>query len=277
MNQIERNIIVGSLLGDGSLALYGRSINAHYREHGCDEQIEYRKWKANQLKQLNFKFSDKGKYGKVYSLSNEKFTKLYHMFYKDRVKILTSENIKLLDHPIGLACLYMDDGTLVIDTAKNPDRICVFPRITIYTLNFTKEENIILLNHIEGTFKINFIIKKCPDGHNYCLQLNKKSELMKFIKIVSPFVNEIECMKYKIDVENRLDIKSEELKSLYPKKKIYKSRLTKVDNTYSLEAEDIVINMKKSGYKDKEIAEKLNRSYWSVVDKIRRLRKESKL
>lgn len=25
MNQVERNIIIGSLLGDGSLALYGRS------------------------------------------------------------------------------------------------------------------------------------------------------------------------------------------------------------------------------------------------------------
>lgn len=49
MNQLEQNIIIGNLLGDGSSALYGRSINAHYKEHGYDEQIEYRKWKATQL------------------------------------------------------------------------------------------------------------------------------------------------------------------------------------------------------------------------------------
>ena len=86
MNQIERNIIVGSLLGDGSLALYGRSINAHYREHGCHEQSDYRKWKAQQLKRLDFKFSDTCKWPKVYSLSRERFTKLYHMFYINKIK-----------------------------------------------------------------------------------------------------------------------------------------------------------------------------------------------
>lgn len=37
INNIERNIIIGSLLGDGSLALYERSKNAYYREHGGDK------------------------------------------------------------------------------------------------------------------------------------------------------------------------------------------------------------------------------------------------
>ena len=55
MNKIERNIIIGSLLGDGNLALYGRSKNAYYREHGCLKQIPYRLWKAEKLKNLDFK------------------------------------------------------------------------------------------------------------------------------------------------------------------------------------------------------------------------------
>lgn len=54
MNNLERNIIVGSLLGDGSLALYGRSKNAYYREHSCNKQAPYRQWKADKLKKLNF-------------------------------------------------------------------------------------------------------------------------------------------------------------------------------------------------------------------------------
>lgn len=277
MNQIERNIIVGSLLGDGSLALYGRSINAYYREHGCDEQIEYRKWKAKKLERLDFKFSDKGKYGRVYSLSRERFTKLYNMFYINRVKRLTQQNIKLLDHPIGLACLYMDDGTLVMDTSKKTNTIYVFPRITIYTLNFTKEENIILQNYIKEVFNVSFILKYHPDGHNYCLQLNKISEIMKFIDIVSPFVNEINCMKYKINISDRLNIKANQLKQLYPNKKIYKTTLNTIDVFYSTEEENLIIKMKKEGCTDKIIAEKFDRTYWGMVDKIRRLRKENKL
>jgi hypothetical protein len=55
MNRLERNIIIGSLLGDGSLALYGRSKNAYYREHGCTRQVPYRQWKADKLKNLDFK------------------------------------------------------------------------------------------------------------------------------------------------------------------------------------------------------------------------------
>ena len=36
---IEQNILIGSILGDGNLALYGRSKNAHYREHGAFYQL----------------------------------------------------------------------------------------------------------------------------------------------------------------------------------------------------------------------------------------------
>ena len=276
MNQIEKNIIIGSLLGDGSLDLSGRSINARYREHGCDAQMDYRKWKAEQLKNLDFKFSDKGKYGRVYSPSREVFTELYNIFYPNKIKVLTHESVQMLDHPIGLACLYMDDGTLVMDTAKKVDRICVFPRITIYTLNFTKDENTILLNHIKNTFKVTFILKRHPDGHNYCLQLNKVSEIMKFIDIVAPFVNQIECMTYKINVKDRLSTKAEELKYLYPSKKVYPSTLNRVDTSYSSQDEIKIIDMKNCGVTDKEIALKFNRSYWGMVDKIRRLRKANK-
>ncbi len=36
-------------------------------------------------------------------------------------------------------------------------------------------------------------------------------------------------------------------------------------------------NDKKEGYKGKDIANKLNRSYWGIVDKIRRMRQECML
>lgn len=47
--------------------------------------------------------------------------------------------------------------------------------------------------------------------------------------------------------------------------------------TYSLEEERLLIFMKKNGSTDTEIANCLKRSYWGIVDKIRRLREAGKI
>lgn len=49
MTNIERNIIIGSLLGDGTLSKYGRNLNACYRENTEGSQVPYRSWKRNKL------------------------------------------------------------------------------------------------------------------------------------------------------------------------------------------------------------------------------------
>lgn len=278
MNQIERNIIVGSLLGDGSLALYGRSKNAHYREHGGQTQIEYRRWKAEKLNNVGFKFNENYKYGKLYSISHPIYTELYNLFYINGIKTITKENISLLDHPIGLACLYMDDGSLVMNTSsKAKGEVYIFPQILLYTLSFSLKENMILQNHIKNQFNIHFDIKKRSDGKNYILHISKRNELMKFIEIVRPYVDEIDCMKYKVKVEKRLLQKKEELTHANIYKKVRVGSLNVKDNSYTQADEEIIINMKKEGFKDKEIAAKLNKSYWGIVDKIRRLRQKGRL
>ncbi|RKD32365.1 hypothetical protein BET03_03240 [Thermohalobacter berrensis] len=277
LNQIQRNIIVGSILGDGNLALYGRSINAHYREHGCNQQIPYRKWKANMLSDLDFKFSVNGINGKLYSPSHPIYTDLYNKFYKNKVKTITKENIKLLDHPIGLACLYMDDGSLVLDISNKNNKMYITPHIYLYSLNFTKEENIILKNHIKKKFNIKFKLKRRPDGNNYILEIGKRNELMKFVNLVRPYVNEIPCMTYKVDIEKRLNDKKLELEKAYPNKEIIKAPLKVIDNTYSKEDELLIIDLKTKGVTYKEIAKRLNRTYWGIVDKIRRLRQEGRI
>ncbi|MGF7059786.1 hypothetical protein [Brassicibacter mesophilus] len=278
LNQTERNIIIGSLLGDGSFALYGRSKNAHYREHGGNSQIDYRKWKAEKLKNVGFKFNNNCKYGKLSSISHPIYTELYNLFYINGVKTITQENISLLDHPIGLACLYMDDGSLIINSSsKVKDEIYIFPQVLLYSLSFSLEENIILKKHIDNQFDICFDLKKRPDGQNYILNISRRNELMKFIELVSPYVKEIDCMRYKVNVEERLLQKRKELAQTNIYNKISIGSLKVIDNGYSQNDEYIIICLKKKGCKDKEIAEKLNKTYWGTVDKIRRLRQEGRL
>ena len=274
VTEIEQNIIVGSLLGDGSLALYGRSKNAYYREHGCNAQIPYRLWKCEKLCKLDFSLNTTCKYAKLSSRSNIFFTKLYNKFYINGVKTITTDNIKLLTHPIGLACFYMDDGTLVIDSAKRKDKsIYIFPRISLYTLSFSKAENIIIKGHLENTFGIKTKLKYRKDGKRTILEINKKVDVINFINIVKPYVSEITCMKYKIDLERRFEEKRFSLKDLgYININSWTENM--IDNSYSKEDELFILKSKENGISTKEIAETLNRPYWGVVDKLRRMQKQ---
>jgi hypothetical protein len=277
VTEIEQNIIIGSLLGDGSLALYGRSKNAHYREHGCDVQIPYRLWKCEKLSKLSFSLNTNCKYAKLSSHSSTFFTELYNKFYINGVKTITTDNIKLLTHPIGLACFYMDDGTLVIDSAKRKDKsIYIFPRISLYTLSFSKSENIIIKGHLETIFGIKTKLKYRKDGKKTILEINKKEDVIHFINIVKHYVAEISCMNYKIDLEGRFEEKRSSLKKLgYTTINSWNENI--VDNSYSKEDELFILESKKNGISTTQIAETLNRPYWGVVDKLRRMKKNEPL
>lgn len=270
---IQENIIVGSLLGDGSLALYGRSKNAFYREHGCEKQKKYRQWKCNQLSSLNFKMDE---CGKLHSPSHPIYTDLYYKFYtREGIKHISKENVALLNHPIGLACLYMDDGSLVIDSSGGLNKKYIFPRISIYTLSFSQEENLLLIDHLKKTFNIPFKLKKRPDGKKCIIEINQRNHILDFLDLVKPYVSQIPCMLYKIDLNARMEKAKEKLSKYFMNIKIGDKPI-KASN-YSLMEEKILISMKRQGKTDSEIADICNRSYWSVVDKVRRLRKTGKI
>lgn len=82
-------------------------------------------------------------------------------------------------------------------------------------------------------------------------------------------------MAYKIDLNKRMDKTKEKLSKCFMHVSI-RNQMIKASN-YSLKEEEILITMKKQGSTNAEIANMCNRSYWSVADKIRRLRKEGKI
>lgn len=274
--EIELNIIIGSLLGDGSLSLYGRSKNAYYREHGCDKQIPYRIWKYKNLKNLDFTINTNYKYTKLSSHSNNFFTDLYNKFYINKIKTITEDNIKLLTHPIGLATFYMDDGSLVIDSVKRKNNdIYIFPRISLYTLSFSEKENIIIKNHLENTFDVKTKLKYRKDGKKTIIEINKKEDVIKFINIVKPYVSKIPCMMYKIDLQEKFENKKAKLVTLgYKNINLFDIQIN--NNYYTKEDESFIIKAKENGMPIREIAEFLNRPYWGIVDKIRRMSKSKK-
>ena len=136
---IEQNIIVGSLLGDGSLALYGRSKNARYREHGSSNNF-HRAWKAAKLAGQGFKLSANGQL----TSSSHLILHLFSIFLPRPPKASYSDNLQLLNHPIGLACLYMDDGSLVIDSCRHKNRVRFFQGcISTYGLQYKRKRMVV--------------------------------------------------------------------------------------------------------------------------------------
>ena len=266
MNIIQENILIGSILGDGNLALYGRSKNAYYREHGSPAQNDYRKWKAQQLEMT---FTEQ--YNQLRSKSLPIYTNYYHMYYINKIKTVTEDNIKLLNHPIGLMCLYFDDGSLVIDKYKRKNGIHIFPRIYLYTQSFSKKGNEILIRHIKNLFDIEFNLKKVPNGSGYCLNLNKRDQIAKFISLIEPYAKDINCMRYKINISKRLD----QYKKEHLSENIIIDPNSSTQNKYTKVEVDYIKSAYYSGIPQKIIANELGRSYYSISDKIRRIKKDA--
>lgn len=258
----KENILIGSILGDGTLSKYGRSKNALYREHGTILQNEYRKWKAENL---GLKFNPQR--GKIWSKSLPQYTYYYYLFYRNGKKELTQDILDRLNHPIGLMCLYFDDGSLVIDKYKRKDGYHLFPRVYLYTQSFTYKENLLLRDHLYKQFNIDFLIKKISNGSGYCLNLNKRKDIVRMMSLIRPFAKDIPCMHYKINLLQRLY----DYQKKYPNSII--DTLDIKNNSYSSEEINYIKSALTQNITQREIANNLDRTYYSVVDKIRRMKK----
>lgn len=272
----QEQIILGSLLGDGGINKGGnRSINYYYQEHFGQNQRKYRVWKSQMLDNLSFNIT--GNY--LRSNSHPYFTNLYAKLYKNNIKILTDEFLSKCFHPLFLATLYLDDGSLTISYTYNKNKNIVYcqPSIILYTLNFTKKENERLANHLNIMFKTSFVVSKHPDGNQHLLKLNKQSEVAHLLKVIEPYVADIPSMHYKTNITENVRLKMNHIYKKFNDNVTIKLSSSNRRRPYSKEEINKMINLKKRGKTDKEIAMAVNRTYWSVVYKCKELRKKGVL
>lgn len=273
-SHIQEQIIFGSLLGDGYISKgTRRSENYYYQEHFGEKQREYREWKLKQLSNLYFTIN--GNY--LRSISHPYFTRIHKLLYPNKIKTLTTKFLAQCTHPLFLTTLYLDDGSLTFSFQFNKKKHIVYchPSIILYTLNFTKEENILLMKHINQTFGTNFVLSSHPDGHKTLLKLNKESEVRHLLNTIKPYVHDIPSMKYKVCLEENLKIKKENIKKRYGSDVEIIISSSERKKAYTAEEIEIIVHLKNAGVTDKEIAQQIGRSYWSVVYKIRELRKQN--
>lgn len=201
LTQVQRSLIAGSLLGDGTMRIGRDAINANFKvEHGL-AQKEYVIWKYEILKPFVFtgpKISyrcriDREKYPKSWwfrTIRHPQLTEIYRIFYKGEgyrtgTKIVPLDIENLLD-PLALAVWIMDDGSY----QKG--------RIDISTYAFSIIEINLLIKSITERFVVNMNYYRDRDK-GYRMYCNQK-ETKKLVEIVQPFM--VSSMTYKIGLRS---------------------------------------------------------------------------
>ena len=119
LTEKQKELIIGSLLGDGYLEKRGESVRFGFSQ--SKQRVFYVKWKYEQLRDLVsepikcYEYIDH-RTGKKYGLCSFKtrahpwFSEIYPLFYKDG-KTVPSDIKKMLT-PFAVAVWYMDNGSL---------------------------------------------------------------------------------------------------------------------------------------------------------------------
>ncbi len=156
----KRSLLIGMLLGDAfsrKKTLKSGRLRVEWAIYHASKQADLVEWKRDEINRL-FGFSCNihshiyHNYSKVgFSFSaGRRFRVIQKWFYSERIKVI-SEKIRFMDHPVGLAILLCDDGSVRKRKKQHNDGSTYYlkPSITIATHSFTQKEVERLLDHIE--------------------------------------------------------------------------------------------------------------------------------
>ena len=193
-------IIVGSILGDGSLSpLTKRNKYSTLDISQHESKLPYLRWLYDQLTkkfELNPIYQKKGfeSQYRFRSKSNRTLGIFRSKFYDNLTgrKIIPTDIGDLLKNPISLAVWYMDDGTL-------DKRYKYHLNSSIATNCFSFEECGLLSEVLNNNFKLKTSVNKTTMRGKIYPRIYFKSECMNdFIKIIKPYIHSV--FNYKIGI-----------------------------------------------------------------------------
>lgn len=189
----QRQLLLGSLLGDGGLYIHKNGKNAYFQERHGGKQSEYLMYKYEILKEYCASAPKEGSsYNKKYDKWHKTimlrtrclpaFTQLHDLWYKEGKKIVPQQEVNEID-PLGLAVWFGDDGGSTQSSRRE-----------LATHSFTEEEQLLL----QDLFVEKFAIKPeiCRNQNCVPYLVFSKTSMRKFIGIIKPHLHA--TMIYKI-------------------------------------------------------------------------------
>jgi len=189
----ERDIILGTILGDGHLAML--KSDARLEINHSEKQKSYVFWMHKELKRLvsakphRIVIKDQRFKEKTYvqyrfkTMVSSVLTQYHCLFYREGKKVVPSRIVEILKSPLSLAVWFMDDG------GRRNDCYGLF----LNTLSFTKAEHLLLQECLMKNYSIDSNLHWIQDG--YRLYIPSKYA-QAFCEMVYPHV--IPCMRYKL-------------------------------------------------------------------------------
>lgn len=191
LNSIQRQVLVGHLLGDGHV--YSDTEKGHNKISisQCKKQEQYFHWKVAMFDPfVNTYRENVGKDGNIQlnatSICHQDVDYFRNIFYtKDRIKIVP-KNLDMFLTPLALAVWIQDDGNL--NAGVN---------MRIASMNFTENENYILRDYLNQVFDLRAKVMgfKYKGKQYWQLTLNKENT-QKLSDLIRDHI--VECMEYKI-------------------------------------------------------------------------------
>ena|SRR3989344_959741 len=186
-----KEVILGSILGDGSLKIHKPYKNARFSFRHSIGQKDYFFWKANQLKEISsdsYYWVQKadglgGEKIRYQSLALESLTDLYHLTHEHDKLVIKRKWLNLLT-PLSLAIWWLDDGSLIVNSRRGV--LCTDP--------FSYEDQKILARYLYIVWGIRVTIAKTIREHDgrkreyYRLWIRSSEELKKLMRIILPYV-----------------------------------------------------------------------------------------
>lgn len=191
----QREMIVGTLLGDGCISPHGRKNKSYRLLIGhCEKQkdlVLYKKAILGNLVNSIRIYKNKKKNSVIHSFNTVVHNELkffYDLFYDNNGKKIIKDELVHYLTPQALAFWIMDDGS----SGKSNNKIC----LRLHTEGFSEKDNIKLQTFLKIALDIRSkVCKFNRNGKEYCyLSINKENTL-KASKITEPYF--IDCMRYK--------------------------------------------------------------------------------
>ena len=190
LSHLQKAVIVGSILGDGTLLPNWSKTNYKLRMRQSIKQKEYILWKYKIFKDWTLQ---KPKYQEVNdslsfaTVSHKEISELRKVFYGCGKKMIPKNISTFLKDPVTLAVWFMDDGNVIRRNGK----------VYGYHLNtqsFTRQENQNLSEALRRLYGIESLIE--INHKKFRLRVMKKDSRERFKALVNDYI--LESMRYKI-------------------------------------------------------------------------------